>query len=172
MLLIRYAGGFWRPSRRLEHVCAARRPAPLLPEAAASLLQSSKAFSNTADAQTVSEVYRHFFEAVAGSAATLEFATLGWGVAEAAALALALPRFSSLTSLDVSHNAIGPEGAKALGPTLGRMPRLSELNLSECGLGAEGAAAIAAALGESTSLASVHLAMNVGRSRRLARSCH
>ena len=160
-----YSGGYWKPSRRLEHVCASKRPAPMLPEAASALFQTTLRFTEPRDADVVSEVYRSFFESVVCHANTLCFASLGWGVAEATALAAALPRFRALTSLDVSHNALGADGGSALCACIGAMPHLSTLNVSETDLGAAGGHALATAIIASASLTSVDASMNIGGAR-------
>ena len=156
-----YAGGYWKPSRRLEHVCSTHRPPPLLPDAADALFREAKAFSDPADAAVVSRVYRTFFGAVSVSATSLSFSTLSWTAAEATALSAALPHFTALTSLDVAHNPIGPEGAVALATALEELPRLRTLDLSETSMGAVGVEVIARALETTPSLTELNLSMCV-----------
>ena len=156
-----YAGGYWNPTRRLEYVCSTHRPPPLLPDAADALFREAKVFSDPADAAVVSRVYRTFFGAVSGSATSLSFGTLAWTAAQATALSTALPHFTALTSLDVSHNPIGPEGAVALATALEELPRLRTLELSETSMGAVGVEAIARALETTPSLTELNLSMSV-----------
>ena len=109
----------------------------------------------------MSRVYRTFFGAVSVSATSLSFSTLAWTAAEATALSAALPHFTALTSLDVAHNPIGPEGAVALATALEELPRLRTLDLSETGMGAVGVEAIARALETTPSLTELNLSMCV-----------
>ena len=48
----------------------------------------------------VAELYREFFESVAPQVGQLEFANLGWGLADMKALVKALPAFERANSLE------------------------------------------------------------------------
>ena len=107
-------GGLWIPEVRLDHVCAAERPPPLLPDTVKRLLEHEKVFTNKSDVGTVAELYRTFFEGVARTATGLELRELGWGAPEAVQLCEALPHFAVLTSLDLSENKLDAKAVIAL----------------------------------------------------------
>jgi Ran GTPase-activating protein (RanGAP) involved in mRNA processing and transport len=71
-----------------------------------------------------------------------------------------LAQNSSLTTLDLTYNDIGAEGAKALGAALAQNSSLTTLHLSDYSIGAEGAKALGAALAQNSSLTTLHLNYN------------
>jgi hypothetical protein len=114
-----YGGSGWVPDYRLDAVCAARRPVPLSPESVAELLHSgAKKFTNAADVEVVAELYRDFFGSVASTVPRLDFSGLQWTDEEAAGLGRLLPRYSALTSVDLSENCVGAAGAAAIASVL------------------------------------------------------
>ena len=110
-----YGGSSWPQDMRLDAVCAARRPVPLSPEGVAELLRSgAKKFTNAADVEVVAELYRDFFGSVASTVPRLDFSGLQWTDEEAVGLGSLLPRYSALTSVDLSKNRVGGAGAAAI----------------------------------------------------------
>ena len=105
------------PDYMLACVCARKRLPPPTPEKVAHLLHTEKRFTNSADVGQVAALYAAFFAKVT-SVRSLVFRGLGWEAPEGIELAAALPRFDALTSLDLSQNNLGPNGAKALAPAL------------------------------------------------------
>ena len=121
-----YGGGTWVDECRLDRVCAAQRPAPMAPEVVAEALRDGgKKFTNSADLEVVAKLYRSYFESVASTATQLTFAHLKWGNAEVMALAAVLPRYVSVTNLDLSGNAFGGTGAVAIAQAVGAMRSLT-----------------------------------------------
>ena len=119
-------GGAWKEEGRLDRVCAAQRPAPMAPEEVAEVLRDGgKKFTNSADLEVVAKLYRSYFESVASTATQLTFAYLKWGNAEVMALAAVLPRYVSVTNLDLSGNAFGGTGAVAIAQAVGAMRSLA-----------------------------------------------
>ena len=76
------------------------------------------------------------------------------------ALFMALTVNTSLTSLDLSLNSIGAEGANSLSQTLRVNTSLTSLHLSRNSIGAEGANSLSQALRVNTSLTSLDLSRN------------
>ena len=75
-------------------------------------------------------------------------------------LCLALRVNTSLTSLDLSENSIGDEGASSLSEALRVNTSLTSLDLSENSIGDEGASSLSEALRVNTSLTSLDLSEN------------
>jgi len=151
----------WPDARRLDRVCQAQRVPPLTPEQMADKLRS-KVFSRPfGDNSLVADLYKGFFDTAAhahradhadkhgGQPLALDFAHLGW-CDEAAQLQCVLPRFQTLTTLDLAHNRLGycadPDGMQRLSSAISECAALSELNLASNGLGSVGAIALARAL--------------------------
>ena len=112
----------------LRKVCMAARLPPLTPEEVRRRLQHEKTFTQgAADVEVVDNLYRAFFEGVAGHAKGLDFPRLEWGEAEARQLAAVLPRFAALKTLNLNGNRLGAGGVAALAPALKEMPRLATL---------------------------------------------
>lgn len=110
-----YGGQGWNPEFCLDHVCTARRPPPMLPEAVVEELTSGrKKFTSNADVEVVAGLYRSYFEGITSTVTRLTFEGLQWGDTEAEQLAAVLPRFTRVKQLNVSVNGIGPAGARAL----------------------------------------------------------
>ena len=84
-----------------------------LPEEVDRLLREEKKFTTSSDVPKVSELYRGFFQS-ASQSKSLSYSLLGWGDAKAVELAIVLPHFTRLESLDMSRNEIGAEGGSAL----------------------------------------------------------
>lgn len=80
--------------------------------------------------------------------AVLEFVDLGWGGAEAAAIAslMAAGALAPCEKLSLNWNGVGDEGAAALAAALPRATSLRELHLDENGVGDRGVEALAAAV--------------------------
>ena len=151
----------WAPEDRLTGVCAVKRPPPMLPEVMERAL-IDKRFTSGADQVVVAELYRAYFEGVTSSATRLSFAGVQWGDAEAAALAVLLPKYVQLTALDVSENEIGGDGARQLAAAVLAHPKirvfsqipiekmradsLTELELWAKDIGIEGGLVVAAVL--------------------------
>ena len=70
------------------------------------------------DVPVVEKLYRDYFEGVASTATMLNFSALEWGDVEVAMLALVLPHYASLASLDLSWNRVGSDGAQRLSEAL------------------------------------------------------
>ena len=76
------------------------------------------------------------------------------------ALVLGLGVNTSLTSLNLSHNSIGAEGANSLSWALRKNTSLSSLNLTLNSIGANGTNSLSEALRVNNSLTSLHLSHN------------
>ena len=112
----------------LQRACAAARLPPLPPEEVRRRLEHELKFTNgKTDVDVVDNLYRAFFDGVAGHAKELDFYRLEWGEAEARQLAAVLPRFAALEELYLHCNRLGDGGAAALAPALKQMPQLEEL---------------------------------------------
>ena len=90
----------------IENCAVGSRPPLRLPSQVAEMLES-KMFFARADVATVAGLYRVFFEAVAPRRPALELHHLGWGDSEVVETCKALPSFSRLAMLDLSHNSDG-----------------------------------------------------------------
>ena len=117
------------PSRNncLNAVCSAKRQPPMDPDWVAQELRTTKKFTGKGDVPVVEALYRDYFEGVASTATVLNFSKLQWGDAEVATLLLMLPRYVSLTSLNMSDNGIGSDGAQRLSEALKSHPTLQSL---------------------------------------------
>ena len=93
-----YGGSDWVPESTLDHVCAAARPPPLLPDEVRRRLDEKK-FTSKADVGVVDGLYRAFFDGAADSATQLNFSGLDWGEAKVQQLKVVLPRFTLLKVL-------------------------------------------------------------------------
>ena len=112
----------------LRKACTAARLPPLPPEEVRRRLEHELKFTNgKTDVDVVDNLYRAFFDGVAGHAKKLNFRFLEWGEAEARQLAAVLPRFAALEVLSLSFNRLGDGGAAALAPALKQMPQLKTL---------------------------------------------
>ena len=112
----------------LRDACTAARLPPLPPEEVRRRLEHELKFTNgKTDVDVVDNLYRAFFDGVAGHAKKLNFIGLQWGEAEARQLAAVLPRFAALEELDLFGNRLGDGGAAALAPALKQMPQLKTL---------------------------------------------
>ena len=96
----------------------------------------------------VAELYRNLFELVCNTITELDFNGLGWSAREALLLAKSIPEMGSLTSLDLRHNNLGPEGGKALAPAIAGSGSLTELQLGSNNLKDEGVMSICNAVKE------------------------
>ena len=119
------------PYFRLDSTCAAARPPPLLPDEVRRLLEQEKKFTAKSDVGVVADLHRSFFEC-ACTTPSLKLSGLGWGEAEAAQLAVVLPRFAGLCSLDLSNNKFGPADVALLAPVLKELQQLSSLKCAAC----------------------------------------
>ncbi|KAJ8598966.1 hypothetical protein CTAYLR_010708, partial [Chrysophaeum taylorii] len=90
----------------------------------------------------------------------LDLSCSGIGNDEAASLAAALVKNTSLQTLNLSGNRIGAEGAARLAEFLEKNTSLQTLDLRSNGIGAKGAARLAAALEKNTSLQALYLSGN------------
>jgi hypothetical protein len=136
-------------ANKLTSVCAGKRPPPFLPAEVKTLLETAKTFTNSSDTAVVAELYQRYFETVSGSATELVFREVHWGDDEAEKLVEALPAFTSVATLDLSSNEIGPRGAEALAAGVAVSGSLTSLNLWSNSIGDDGASAIGSALKES-----------------------
>ena len=94
---------------------------------------------------------------------TLTTLDLSWnniGVEGATALGVALHHNTTLTTLNLKYNNIGAEGATALGVALHHNTTLTTLNLNNNNIGAEGATALGVALHHNTTLTTLDLDYN------------
>merc|ERR1712087_409244 len=66
----------------------------------------------------------------------------------------------SLSSINLSENNIGSEGAKVLAPAIRVSRSLSSINLSDNNIGSEGAKVLAPAIRDSHSLTQINLSLN------------
>ena len=120
-------GVFPLRNKCLNAVCSANRQPPMDPDWVAQELRTNKKFTGKGDVPVVEALYRDYFEGVASTATVLNFSKLQWGDAEVATLLLVLPRYVSLTSLNMSHNGIGSDGAQRLSEALKSHPALQSL---------------------------------------------
>ena len=120
-------GGEWNPEACLNRVCSASRQPPRDPDWVANELRTTKKFTGKGDVPVVEKLYRDYFEGVASTATILNFSNLKWGDVEVAMLALVLPRYVSLASLDLSGNRVGTDGAQRLSEALKTNSTLLEL---------------------------------------------
>ena len=79
---------------------------------------------------------------------------------DAHALATALEKNSTVTSLDLLFNDIGNEGAASLAVALEKNSTVTSIDLSNNGIGAKGAGSLAAVLAKNSSLTSISLYWN------------
>ena len=76
------------------------------------------------------------------------------------ALAAALEKNSTLTSIDLSYNNIGDEGVASMAAALEKNSTLTSIDLRANDIGVEGAASLAAALEKNSTLTSLDLQLN------------
>ena len=119
-------GGGWVPETKLDSVCKATRDPPMTPEEFCTALQK-KLFTSGADSEVVKGIYSSFFDKAVPAAKQLIFSGVSWGdtaalgsKTEMQRLADVLPRFTSLTALDLSRNSLGSKGGALLGDELRR----------------------------------------------------
>ncbi|XP_068756016.1 NLR family CARD domain-containing protein 3-like, partial [Montipora capricornis] len=98
--------------------------------------------------------------AVNTSLTTLDLSYNSIGDEGATSLSQALAVNTSLTTLDLSRNSIGDEGATSLSQALAVNTSLTTLDLSCNSIGAEGATSLSQALAVNTSLTTLHLSHN------------
>ena len=108
--------------------CIAGRPAPCTPMAFRKKLKDLH-FTNGADRSFVLGKFLETFTEVIGSAKMLDYSNLGWGDAEARAVAEALPWCRRAETLSLKLNKIGDEGARAIGEGLKTNSTLKTLGL-------------------------------------------
>ena len=94
------------------------------------------------------------------NATTLDLSYNKIGVEGARALALNLANVKCLTTLDLSYNKIGDEGARALALNIANAKCLTTLNLSYTNVGDEGARALALNLANAKCLTTLDLSGN------------
>ena len=111
--------------------CRAGRAPPLAPAEFAARLETKSFTSKKADLAIVTGIYERAFEQRVGAAETLFYYGIGWGDAEAAALARALGAAAACRELFLIGNAIGDAGAAALAAALreGAAPKLERIGL-------------------------------------------
>ena len=111
--------------------CRAGRAPPLPPAEFAARLETKSFTSKATDLPIVIDLYTRAFEQRVGAAEGLYYGYLGWGDAEAAALAQALVGAAACRSLRLNYNAIGDAGAAALSAALreGAAPKLETIYL-------------------------------------------
>lgn len=127
-----YGGSSWDTGWTLESVCSgpeARMP-PLPPEEVRRLLQTAKKFTASTDLDRVDQLYHTFFEGVLQTT-KINMKELGWTEMQARQLVAVLPRFTALTSVDLSGNELGVKGGAVLAGLLPAMSSLTECNV--CG---------------------------------------
>ena len=146
----------------LVHRCAVGRAPPLTPQAMSLVVHREKKFTGNADCNVVDDMYRDFFEATAPTVIHLSLKDIGWGPAEASALADALPHFPNCLSLDLFSNPICDAGAEALFDAIARQGAcsLQTVKMVKCSLGDGAALALARVLERNRSLTFVSLAGN------------
>ena len=144
-------------AHELCHAFMAMSQFPLLPVEVKRLLETEKQFTNSSDTDVVADLYRRFFETVTAAATSLTFRGLAWTDGEAEQLAQALPRFTALTMLDLSHNKLGSVGAimEALQSGTGA---LTSLDVGSNRLDEEAALAIVRAVKQRDRMTSLGLA--------------
>ena len=111
------------------HGSSQGRGAPLLPDRFKEQLEDKSFTNGKDDKPLVAELYRKSFEACFGQATELVYSSLGWGAAQAAALATVLGAGAApkLKKLNLGWNSIGDEGARALAQALPGVPALENL---------------------------------------------
>lgn len=115
--------------RRLDRMCAAKRPPPVPCDAIRHALAHEKKFTNGADVDVVDGIYRAFFNRVRSTATELDFKASSWADEEVSALGRVLPSFSALTSLRLERNSIGDQGVGTLLEALAASPSISSINM-------------------------------------------
>jgi len=141
-----------------QHGKAGRR-APMAPDAFHSMLEAGVAdgsikFTYRGDVAKVTSIYEKAFLDEMGGATALYYPALGWGDAEASALAQALTfaaargALSQLKELSLYNNLIADAGVEALAKALasGALPLLQLLYLERNKIGDVGMAAFAQAI--------------------------
>mmetsp|Transcript_74012 Transcript_74012/g.166157 ORF Transcript_74012/g.166157 Transcript_74012/m.166157 type:complete len:429 (-) Transcript_74012:160-1446(-) len=132
-----------------DHIVGTASP-PLHPDDMDVILSNSS-FTNGADVQSVSEIYRSFFADVCPQVEELDFRPVGsegWGVAEAQQLAGSLPRFHRCKSLLFSGcestrwrgpgHPFKDKGIQSLATAIKRLTSLETLILGGCKFGERG----------------------------------
>ena len=119
------------PNRSPRASAGAGRAPPLAPVEFAARLETKSFTSKKADLAIVTGIYERAFEQRVGAAERLFYGNLGWGDAEAAALARALGAAAACRKLILGSNAIGDAGAAALAAALreGAAPKLTSIDL-------------------------------------------
>lgn len=138
------------------------RRAPMLPERFAESLQEKTFTNGKTDAPLVTRLYREAFEQRMGAQGSLDFHMLGWGDAEATAVAEVIRhRYTpNLVDLRMCYNQIGDAGAIALAKALPQVPELVTLKVWLNVIGDSGAAAIAEAVTHLPKLETIELDRN------------
>lgn len=156
------AGGTSLPWDAYVAKCRQGRRAPLTPDAFAALLEKKSFTNGSTDRPRVAELYRRCFQERFGKAAWLGYNSLGWGAAEAQAVAavLASGATPALTELSLQFNSLGDLGAQALAAALPHSRALVQLRLGNNQIGDAGAVALAAAL-PATALQELRLGANL-----------
>lgn len=126
------------------------RPPPLLHQEFAHVLQSTKAFTNGADAQTVCELYKKLSTIVLDGGKEFVFMALGWGSEEAIKLSKVLPCCAQMEALSLSRNPLGKAGAIALADTLATSHTLTSVDVENTNLFDDGVAVVLDALARNT----------------------
>ena len=83
-----------------------------------------------------------------------------YGRLEAVLIASALTSNPVLTSLILTHNALGPAGTKPIAAMLRTNTCITKIELARCELGTEGAALVAEALGENCTVEHLNMSSN------------
>merc|ERR1712039_952365 len=136
----------------------ARRP-PILPDDFEHQMQA-KTLTNGKDRAVLVDLQRAVTTTVLRSVELLDFASLGWGDADAQQLSKALPWCCALTDLRLNANNIGPPGASAIAEALKVNAVLTSCDLEYNHIGVEGAKALASALEVNAVLTTLNLFRN------------
>jgi len=160
--------------------CSGMLP-PLSPSSMHQLLQRSQ-FTNGADVEKVSSMYKSFFEDVSGAAEFLNFAPYRamstWTQEEATRLSEALPLFTACKTLclsgsdafrdcgpshleicfsELQGHRFGDDSIEILAPSFAKMPALETLTLALCTFGEKGLSDLEAVLAAKASLTKLSL---------------
>jgi hypothetical protein len=146
----------------LTAACTAGRRAPVLPLALKEELAFKHFTNGKDDRPAVARLYRKGFEERFGAVESLDYSSLGWGAAEAKAVAAVLAEGAApkLRQLDLKNNSIGDEGARALAGALPSATALEGLHLGNNSIGDEGARALAGWLPSARALLELSLKGN------------
>jgi Ran GTPase-activating protein (RanGAP) involved in mRNA processing and transport len=154
-------GGTCLPWDAYVAKCRQGRSAPLTPDAFAARLEEKSFTNGSTDRPRVADLYRRCFQKRFGTATWLGYNSLGWGAAEARAVAavLASGATPALSELSLQFNSLGDDGAQALAAALPHARALAHLRLGNNQIGDAGAVALAAAL-PATALQELRLSAN------------